>query len=110
MKQFEKEFVIAGSEQDYKVGFTCDGQTVRAHCECHAGIFQTLCKHVMKCIEIDAEIKAALVESGQWQVYEEYQQKLVEAEAVKREVMKEVEKVKREAKNVKKKFERLLLY
>lgn len=109
MKQFEKEYKVAGSEQEYTVRIVSDGQTVHAHCDCQAGQFKTLCKHVMQCIETDAEIKAALVESGLWQIYEEYHQKLAEAEAVKREVMKEVEKVKREAKNVKKKFERLLL-
>lgn len=98
MEKFEKEYKVAGSEQEYTVRIVSDGQTVHAHCDCQAGQFKTLCKHVLQCIETDAEVKAALVESGLWQVYEEHLQKL-----------KEVEKVKREAKNLKKKFERLFL-
>ena len=98
MKQFEKEYLVAGSEQEYTVRFISDGEKVKAHCECQAGQFKTLCKHVMKCVEEDAEIKTALIESGLWQVYEEHLQRL-----------KDAEKVKREAKNIKKKFERLFL-
>lgn len=98
VKEFDKDFSIAGSEQYYDVHFWSDGKKVSAHCACHAGQFKTLCKHVMSCIEQDAEIKEALIESGQWQVYEEYLQRL-----------KDAEQVKREAKNIKKKFERILL-
>lgn len=98
MKEFEKNFVVKGTEQTYDVRFISDGKSVKAHCTCQAGTFKTLCKHVMQCIDEDAEIKAALVESGLWQVYEEHLQRL-----------KDAEKVKREAKNIKKKFERLFL-
>lgn len=103
MEKFEKEFDVAGNvvvgiKQIHVVRIVSDGQTVHAHCDCMAGEHKTLCKHVLKCIDEDKEIRYALTQCGYLQVYEEHLM-----------MLKEAEKMKREAKNLKKKFERLFL-
>lgn len=98
MKKFEKVFVIEGNNDDYVVRFNGDGKEIHAHCTCQAGEFKMLCKHVLGCIEADDEIADAFRDYGLMAVYEEYMQKDQEAE-----------KIKREAKNLKKKLARILL-
>lgn len=48
MKEFEKNFVVEGNDNDYVVRFNSDGKEIHAHCTCQAGEFRTLCKHVFK--------------------------------------------------------------
>lgn len=98
IKKFDKRYTVQGSAQEYDVHIVSDGETVKAHCSCQAGQFKTLCKHVMQCVGDDDEVRYAMAQCGYLQVYEEYEQRLAYAEQVKREV-----------KNIKKKFERLFL-
>ena len=98
MEKFDKNFKVQGTEQEYDVHIVSDGEKVKAHCSCQAGQFKTLCKHVMSCVETDAEIRYALTQCGYLQVYEEYEARL-----------KYAEQVKKDAKKIKKKFERLFL-
>ena len=102
MDVFDKKFEVQGTEQMYDVRFTSDGEHVKAHCTCLAGAHQTLCKHILQCINDDVEIRYALTACGYLQVYEEYVERLKYAEQLSREI-------KKEAKGLKKKFERLLL-
>ena len=98
MEQFEKKFTVQGTDAEYEVRFDSDGQTVNAHCTCPAGEHKTLCRHILKCIDDDSDLRFALTQCGYLQVYEEHLARLRYAESVKRE-----------AKNLKRKFERLLL-
>ena len=100
MEKFEKQFeaVSENTGEIYTVTFVSNGETVKARCTCPAGDKKALCKHVLKCIDENSDIRYALTQCGLLQVYEEHLLLLTEAE-----------KIKREAKNVKKKFERLLL-
>ncbi|MBR2519694.1 MAG: SWIM zinc finger family protein [Selenomonadaceae bacterium] len=100
MEKFEQTFeaVSETTGEIYNVTFVSDGETVKAQCTCPAGQKLTLCKHVLKCIDEHTDIRYALTQCGLMQIYEEH---LL--------LLKESEKIKREAKSVKKKFERLLL-
>lgn len=95
-----EEFVVESESTGelYHVTFINIGETVTAHCTCPAGEKNTLCKHILKCVDENPGIKYELTQCGLWQIYEEH---LL--------LLKESEKLKREAKNVKKKFSRLLL-
>ena len=44
----------------YEVTFFISDETVKAHCTCQAGQKLTLCKHVLKCIDENPDIKIAL--------------------------------------------------
>lgn len=100
MAQTRSEFSVVSEStgEIYTVTFLIGDETAKAHCTCSAGEKLTLCKHVLKCIDEHDEIRYALTKCGLLQVYEEHLLLLDEAE-----------KIKREAKNVKKKFSRLLL-
>lgn len=100
MEKFQKNFeaVSESTGEIYNVTFVSDGKTVKAQCTCPAGQKLTLCKHVLKCINENREIKIALIECGLMQIYEDHYF-----------LLREAEKIKREAKDVKKKFERLLM-
>lgn len=100
MEKFTKHFeaVSETTGEIYQVTFVSDGETVKAQCSCPAGKKQTLCKHILNCIDADSDLRYALTQCGYQQVYEEHELLLKEAEALKKE-----------ARNVKKKFERLLL-
>lgn len=98
MKKFIKNFTVEVDGRNYHVRFVSDGITVRAHCSCLACQYKTLCRHVLQCIENDAEIFDALNKCGLWQIYESYLQ-----------LKKSAEELKRESKNLKKKFSYMLL-
>ena len=100
MEKFQKSFeaVSESTGEIYNVTFISDGKTVKAHCTCPAGQKLTLCKHVLNCIDEHTDISCALVECGLMKIYEDHYF-----------LLREAEKIKREAKNVKKKFERLLI-
>lgn len=100
MEQFTKHFeaISETTGEIYQVTFVSDGEKVKAQCSCPAGQKKTLCKHVLDCIDADSALRFALVQCGYQQVYEEHEL-----------LMKEIESLKKEARNVKKKFERLLL-
>ena len=82
----------------FSVQFTKYRFGIKAHCSCPAGKYKTLCRHVMQCISEDDEIAEIIQSEGLLDLYEEYMSKLEEAE-----------KLKNEAKSLKKKFARLLL-
>ena len=100
VEKFQKTFEVVSEStgEIYNVTFISDGETVKASCSCPAGQKLTLCKHVLKCIDEHNDIRYALTQCGLLQIYEEHLLLLAESE-----------KIKREAKNVKKKFERLLI-
>lgn len=98
MEKFDKIYKVQGTEQEYDVRIVSDGEKVKAHCSCQAGNFKTLCKHVLQCVDEDNDVRYALTQCGYLQVYEEYLSRL-----------KYSEEVKKEAKKIKKKFERLFL-
>lgn len=100
MEKFTKHFEAVSNTtgEIYEITFVSDGDKVKAQCSCPAGQNKTLCKHVLNCIDADAELRYALTQCGYQQIYEEHQL-----------LLKEAESIKREARNVKKKFERLLL-
>lgn len=87
-----------GHGSSYVVTFEDEGETIRASCTCQAGEHCTLCRHVIQCMEEDAEIKEAMADYGLLGIYEEYLEKNEEAD-----------RLKEEAKKIKKKFARLLL-
>ncbi|MBQ9442313.1 MAG: hypothetical protein IJU55_04815 [Selenomonadaceae bacterium] len=97
MPDFEKSFLIEGGSDDYVVRFTSDSKRMKASCTCPAGEHFTLCKHVIQCLE-DEEVAAELKRHGLDEVFREYLEK-----------DKEAERLKVQAKNIKKKFARLLL-
>ena len=99
MKKFEKNFIVKFDGRNYRVDFISDGKSVQAHCSCLACKYKTLCRHILQCVEDDAEILDALRECGLWQLYE-----------VHLRLDKTAEEIKRESKDLKKKFSRLLLY
>lgn len=100
MEEFTKRFETTSltTGEIYEIIFESDGKRVKAQCSCPAGKSKTLCKHVLNCIDSDAELRYALTQCGYQQIYEEHEL-----------LMKEIESLKKEARNVKKKFERLLL-
>ena len=98
MRNFRKNFTVQVEGRNYYVYFVSDGTNVHAHCSCLACKYKTLCRHILQCIEDDAEIFNALKECGMWQLYEVYLQ-----------LEKSAMEVKRESKTLKKKFAHLLL-
>lgn len=98
MKKFEKNFTVEVNGRNYHVYFISDGANIRAHCSCLACKYKTLCRHVLQCIENDAEIFNALNECGMWQLYEVHLQ-----------LKKSSEEIRRESTSLKKKFAHLLL-
>lgn len=98
MKKFKKNFTVHVDGRIYYVYFFSDGISVRAHCSCWACRYKTLCRHVLQCIEDDAEIFDALNECGLWKLYEAHLQ-----------LKKSYEEIRRESGDLKKKFAHLLL-
>ncbi len=95
----KKKFKIENdSGLNYIVTFDDEAGSLKASCTCQAGQHFTLCKHVIKYMEEDKEIAEALENYGLIDIYNEYLEKKEEAE-----------QLKEEAKNLKKKFARLLL-
>lgn len=96
-----KEFhVVSKSTGElYTVKFSNESGKVQAHCSCRAGIFGTLCKHVIEIMETDGDVKLAMKESGQASKWDHY---LNDA--------KNVERMKKELSNEKKAFAKDLLY
>ena len=98
MRKFIKDFTVEYNERRYRVQFVSDGVRVRAHCSCLACHHRMLCRHVLQCIENDAEIFDALNECGLWQIYDAHLQ-----------LKKSAEDIRRESKNLKTKFAHMLL-
>ena len=82
----------------YQVLFSIDDGKLKASCNCPAGKKGILCKHVIGIMLNDEDIHRELDNYGYLSVYNDYLAKLDESE-----------KIKKEASNIKKKFERLLL-
>lgn len=98
MRKFRKDFTVQFEGRNYRVYFISDGMSVRAHCSCLACKYKTLCRHVLQCVEDDAEIFNALNECGMWQLYEAYLQ-----------LKKSADEIKHESRILKKKFAHMLL-
>lgn len=98
MKTFRKDFTVHYNGRRYYVYFVSDGANIHAHCSCLACKYKTLCRHILQCVEDDAEIYDALKECGLWRLYEIYLQ-----------LEKSAGEIKRESKDLKKKFAQLLL-
>ena len=99
MKKFKKNFVVDVNGRNYYVHFVSDGTCVKARCSCLAYNYsRNLCRHVLQCIEDDAEVFDALNECGMWKFYELHLQ-----------LKKSAEEIKRESKNLKKTFAHMLL-
>lgn len=100
MNKFSKSFELVSENtgEVRNVTFESDGETVHAHCSCTASNYGMLCHHIMDCITEDAEVLSALKDCGLWQVYEEHLA-----------MLKEADKLKRQAAALKKKFARQLL-
>lgn len=90
--------VIGSTGNEYCVTFSDETGTLKASCTCQAGEFGTLCKHIMEFVQHDEEVREELKNYGLLGVYEEYTEKLAEAD-----------RMKREASKIKKKFQRLLM-
>lgn len=86
------------SAENYIVTFNDENGIIKASCTCPAGQHCTLCKHVIKYMLEDNEIAESLKEYGLMKVYNEYI-----------ETNEKADKLKEEAKKIKKKFARLLL-
>lgn len=97
----KKEFhVVSKSTGElYTVKFSNESGKVQAHCSCRAGIFGTLCKHVIEIMETDDDVKLAMQESGQANKWNHYLNNAKDIERRKKELSKE-----------KKAFARDLLY
>lgn len=98
MKKFSKDFMVQYNRRNYYVHFVSDGASVHASCSCLAYKYRTLCRHILQCVEDDAEVFDALNECGLWQLYE-----------VHLRLEETAEEIKRESKDLKKKFAKLLL-
>lgn len=98
MKKFRKNFTVRFNGRNYYVYFVSDGINLRAHCTCLACKYKTLCRHILQCVEDDAEIYTAIKECGLWHIYETHLK-----------MKKLSEDFEREATELKKSFARLLL-
>ena len=94
----KKVFEIEGSRDDYIVTFSDESGKLQASCTCPAGEHCTICKHITEVIETDEEVRESLENYGLLGAYNDYLDK-----------EEEVEALKIEAKNLKRKFARLLL-
>lgn len=94
-----KNFEVIGSKGDlYQVYFSDESGEPKAGCTCRAGEMGQLCKHVLGIIDDDADVYNMLANHGTLDIYQEYLDLLEQSEAIKKE-----------AKTLKKKFERVLL-
>ena len=94
-----KVLSIKGSTgNDYLVAFSDKSGKLKASCNCPAGKKSILCKHVIGVMLNDEDVHRELDNYGYLSVYNDYLAKLDESE-----------RIKKEASNIKKKFERLLL-
>lgn len=98
MAEEEKIFEIESGNTVYQIRFRINGDDVKAHCTCPAGDHKKICRHVLQCLEEDFDLKYKLIQLGYLQVYEEHLARKDYAE-----------EVKKEAANLKKKFERMFL-
>lgn len=81
-----KVYHVTGSHGDpYEITFTDEDGELRAHCTCPAGVFGSLCKHILKVIDDDPEAYQALKQYGMSDYYDQYLAKSAEAEKLKRE-------------------------
>lgn len=87
----KKEFhVVSKSTGElYTVKFSNESGKVQAHCSCRAGIFGTLCKHVIGIMETDDDVKLAMQESGQANKWNHYLNNAKDIERRKKELAKE---------------------
>ena len=74
MNDFNKTFQIEGSSGTHNVQFTLINGELKAYCDCQAGIYRQLCKHVLQCALKDDDIKKVLDEQGILAVCTEYQE------------------------------------
>ena len=94
-----KDFEVIGSKGDlYNVYFSDESGVPKAGCTCRAGEMGQLCKHVLGIINDDDDVYNMLANYGTLGIYQEYLDLLEESEAIKKK-----------AKALKKKFERVLL-
>lgn len=84
----KKEFHVTSKStgEVYEVNFSDETGKVQAHCTCRAGMFGTLCKHIISIMETDSEVQDALKRSGQIKKWDSYLEKEQELEQMKKEV------------------------
>ena len=74
MNDFQKNFQVEGSSGVHNVQFTLINGELKAYCDCQAGIYRQLCKHVLQCALKDDDVKKVLDEHGLLTVCTEYQE------------------------------------
>ena len=93
-----KEFYVIGSTGNmYTVYFEDDGNKIRGGCNCAAGEKHQICKHLLGVIAENPDIYELLEEYGASRYYDEFLEKTVQ-----------VENLKKQAANAKKKFAKIL--
>ena|GEM_PF-3197918 len=93
MSDFKKIFQVEGSSGIHNVQFAVVNGELEAHCDCQAGIYRQLCKHVLQCALKDDDVKKVLEEYGNLAVCIEYQ-----------EIKEQIEKLQSKSRRLKSKL------
>lgn len=95
-----KTFNITGSEGNiYSVVFDNSSGHLQASCNCRAGEYKQLCKHILTLLNEDSEVYEIFVNDKYiYPIFNAY-----------RDSVDMIEQAKKESKNRKKQFERVLL-
>jgi len=72
MEDFTKTVTVKGSSGEHTLIIKAESGVLKIHCDCQAGIYKKLCKHVIECINTDKDLQSYLTNTKLGNALEKY--------------------------------------